>query len=55
MKTNGYFIPHCEDDDGYEDKLLVCERCKHKNIENFIKYFEYCEICGNNIKHLMIK
>jgi len=29
---------------------LVCDRCKYENTKEFIKYFDYCENCGLNMK-----
>ncbi|MFW6272760.1 MAG: hypothetical protein ACOC2U_03165 [bacterium] len=29
---------------------LVCERCGYENTKEFIKYFDYCENFGLNMK-----
>jgi predicted Zn-ribbon and HTH transcriptional regulator len=29
---------------------LVCDRCGYENTKEFIKYFDYCENCGLNMK-----
>lgn len=37
-----------------DDDKLICKRCGHENTEGFIKYFDYCERCGLNLKQNQI-
>jgi hypothetical protein len=31
-------------------ETLTCDRCGYENTKEFIKYFDYCENCGLNMK-----